>query len=200
MSHAWTRSLTWLLMAGGRSRRKSRERPRSSGTAPWSQRTPTTRRDQPEVTGRRRWLAVAVVAGLFAMHGLGMHGAHASEASAAMHSEPTSSAPAMGASAISTTRHDIGGAVPAGPVSADLSATPLAPANDGASDPSSGAGLLMLCLALLAFGMLWLRRRPNGRPARTVPRRPFKTRVAQLSVTARDLSPPLRAELSIWRC
>lgn len=200
MSHAWTQSLLWSLMASRTSRRKLRERTRSIGTAPWSQRTPTTRRDQPEVTGRRLWLAVAVVAGLFAMHGLGMHGAHASEASAAMHSEPTSSAPAIGASAMSTTIHDIGGAVPAGPVSADVSATPLASANDGPSDPSSGAGLLMLCLALLAFGMLWLRRRPNGRPAWTVPRRALKTGVAQLSVTARDLSPPLRAELSIWRC
>jgi hypothetical protein len=58
----------------------------------------------------------------------------------------------------------------------------------------------MLCLALLAFGMLWLRQRPKGRPAWTVTRRALRTRVAQLSVTARDLSPPLRAELSIWRC
>lgn len=153
------------------------------------------------MAGRRRWLAIAVIAGLFAMHGLGMHGAHASEGTSAMHSEPTSSAPAMVASGMSMTIHDGGGAVPAGPVSADLSATPLTSANDdGASVPFGGAGLLIMCLALLAFGMLWLRRRPNDRPAWTVPRRALEACVAQLSVTARDLSPPLRAELSIWRC
>lgn len=201
MSHAWTRSLTWLLMTGGRSRPKSRERPRSSGTAPWFRCTRMTCRDHFVMAGRRPWLAIAVIAGLFAMHGLGTHGAHATEGSSSMHSEPTSSVPAMGVSGTPMTIHDSGSAVPAGPVPADLSATPLASANDDrASVPSGGAGLLMLCLALLAFGMLWLRRQPNGRPAWTVPRRSLETRVAHLSVTARDLSPPLRAELSIWRC
>ncbi|PKH41766.1 hypothetical protein CXG46_07785 [Nocardioides alpinus] len=129
-----------------------------------------------------------------------MHGAHASEAPSAMNSASSSSAPAMPASGMSTTRHDADGAAPAGPVSADADATHLVSANDAASDPTGGAGLLMLCLALLAFGMLWLRRRPSSRPMWTVPRQTLEACVARLLVTARDLSPPLRAELSIWRC
>lgn len=60
--------------------------------------------------------------------------------------------------------------------------------------------MMGMCLTLLAFGVLWLRRWATSRPAWTLPRRLFAARVAQLPVTARDLSPPLRAELSIWRC
>lgn len=135
------------------------------------------------------------------MHGLGMHGAHSGEASSGMHAE-FSSAPGMSTPRMSATGHDDGVVVLAGgPLTADLDAITHGSANDESFDPSSGAvGLLGLCLALLAFGMLWLRRWTRGRPTWTVPRRALTARAAQLSVIARDLSPPLRAELSIWRC
>lgn len=152
------------------------------------------------MAGHHWWLAIAVVAGLFAMHGLGMHGAHSGEASSSMHSESTSSTPGMAVPGMSATGHDDGVAGLTGPLTADIGTTYFGSASDGATDPSSGAGLLGLCLALLALGVLWLRRWTSGRPSWTVPRRTLAVCVAQLSVTARDLSPPLRAELSIWRC
>lgn len=198
--HPWTRPLSWRVMATGTSRREGHEPTRSSGSAPWSQRTWTMCGESTVVAGRGWWLAIAVVVGLFAMHGLGMHGSHSGEGSSAMNSESISSAPGVTAPGMSATGHDGGVAGLAGPQTADVGTTYLGLANEGSTDPSSGAGLLGLCLALLAFGVLWLRRRTSGRPAWTVPRRTLEACVARLSVTARDLSPPLRAELSIWRC
>lgn len=150
--------------------------------------------------GRGWWLALAVVAGLFAMHGLGMHGAHSGEASSAMHSESISSAPDMATSMMSAVGYDGDVVVPTRSLTADVNATHLRSVKDESSDPSGGAGLLGLCLALLAFGLLWLHRHPSRRPAWILPRRTIEGCIAHLSVTARDLSPPSRAELSIWRC
>ncbi|PUA80781.1 hypothetical protein C7S10_13680 [Nocardioides currus] len=59
---------------------------------------------------------------------------------------------------------------------------------------------MAMCLVLLTLGVLWRHRAAWGCPAWTIPRHALAARVAQLPVTARDLSPPLRAELSIWRC
>lgn len=162
-------------------RRERRGPIRPNGSAQLLRRARTTFRNSTVVAGHSRWLAIAVVAGLFAMHGLGMHGAHSAGASSAMHSESISSASGMSAPGMPPAGHDDG-------------------ANGESSDPSSGAGLLGLCLTLLAFGVLWLRRWASGRPAWTIRRRALAARVAQLPTTARDLRPPLRAELSIWRC
>lgn len=145
------------------------------------------------------WLAVAVSAGMFAMHGLGMHGAHFSTSFSATHSESGSTAAGMTAPATPATGHDAG-AVIADPIIADLNAFPFGSATDKSPEPSGGAGLVGLCLTLLVFGMPWLRRWTRGRPALTIPRRALAARIVELLVTARNLSPPVRAELSIWRC
>lgn len=191
--YLWAWPVAWLVMARETSRRERREITRPNGSAPQPVRT--TFPDSSVVAGHNWWLAVAVVAGLFAMHGLGMHALHPGEPSSAMHSESISSAPAM-----SATGYDDGTAVLAVPLTAVLGVVSLGSATDKSPEPSGGAVLLGLCLTLLAFGVLWLRRWTRGRPAWTVPRRALTARVARLSVTARDLSPPLRAELSIWRC
>ena len=186
-------------MAGGVSQRERREVARAFGSAPRSRRVPEAIRDRTVLTARSRWLAIAVVAGLFAMHGLGMHGAHSAGASSAMHAESVSPArdmPAVGMSAAGS--HDGVTALPA--LTADMDAMGSGLAKDGSSDLPGGAGLVGLCLALLIFLMVWLRRWTSSRLAWIVPRRTLEACVAQLSVTARDLSPPLRAELSIWRC
>lgn len=190
------------MMATGTSRRERREITRPHGSAPRSTRVKTAIPGIALTAGHHRWLVVvAVLVGLFAMHGPGTHGAHAGEASAVMHPESVSSAPGMSTPGMSSTGHDNAGALAGGPLTADVDTIARGSADDESSDPASGAvGLLGLCLALLAFGMLWLRRWTAGRPQWTVPRRALTARVAQLSVTACDLSPPLRAELSIWRC
>lgn len=121
----------------------------------------------PAWTLRSAVLVVALVAGLFAMHGLGTHGAHAAEA------------------------------VPE--TSSSAHAAHHAPAE---SEPESegGAGLLGLCLVLLSAGLIWVWTRRGERlwwrTTRRVPDRRDLARPAR----ARGHSPPLRAELSIWRC
>lgn len=204
MRYLWTRPLPWAVMATGTSRRNRRETTRSDGSNPQLQRGWTTIRRTTIAAERRWWLALAVVAGLFAMHGLGMHGAHSGDASSTMHSSSISSAPdtpalEMSAQEMPAAKHN-GVADIAGLLAADAGAAHLGSAKDRSTDPSGGAGLLGLCLALLALGVLWLRRRPSRQPAWTVPRRKLEAHLARLSVTARGLSPPLRAELSIWRC
>ena len=207
---AWTRPLAWLVMATGTSRRGKREMARPNGSAQRSKRARTEFRHGAVALVPGWWLAGAVVAGLFAMHGLGMHGIHSGEASSPMHAESSSttsgmaalpeSPPDLSATGMSAAGHDDSGAEGAGTQPADLNAAFLGSATDTSPEPSGGAGLVGLCLTLLAFGALWLRRLTRGRPAWTIPRRALVARVARLPVTARALSPPLRAELSIWRC
>ena len=148
-----------------------------------------------------------MIAGLFAMHGLGMHGLHSAEASSSMHSAsgvgtsaPDTSVAKAPTARVTATGHDAGVAMQAEPPPAALDDTSLGSATSSSHEPSGGAALMGMCLTLLAFGVLWLRRWPSGRLAWTISRHAFVARVAQLLVTARDLSPPLRAELSIWRC
>lgn len=185
-------------MTGGVSQRERREVARAFGSAPQSRRVPQTIHDRTARTARNRWLAIAVVSGLFAMHGLGMHGAHSADASSGMHSESVSPARDMSASGMSAAvSHD--SVTILGAQAADVDAIGFGLAKDGSSDPPDGAGLLGLCLALLISLMMWLRRW-TSRQAWTVPRRTLWACIAPLSVTARDLSPPLRSELSIWRC
>ena len=178
---------------------------RLHGPAPRSRGARASYRQSAVAPAHGRWLAVAVIAGLFAMHGLGIHGLHSGEVSSATHSKSSSSspgmfAPATSATGMSATGHDDDAGVPAEPLPGALDATSLGSATDKSPKPSGGAGLLGLCLTLLAIGVLWLRRWIRGRPAWTIHRRVLAARVAQLLVTARDLSPRLRAELSIWRC
>lgn len=190
-------------------RREKRERARPHGPAPRSQRARKALRHGALSLVPGWLLAVAVVAGLFAMHGLGMHGLHSAEGTSSMHSAsrstlgtsaPGASLAEVPAAGMTSSGHDDGADSQADPPPADLDAASLESATGSSHEPSGGAGLLGMCLALLAFGVLWIRRWTRGRPAWTITRRAFTSRVAQLPVTARDLSPPLRAELSIWRC
>lgn len=197
----WIRPLPSSVMVRRTSRHKKREATRLDGSVSSfrRERTPDCART---VAGRRSWwLAIAVVAGLLAMHGFGLHGAHSAETSSAMHSESISTSPRMSTTPVSApeiqgARHSV--ATMTGLLS--VGTTDLGPPDDGATDPFSGAGLAGLCVALLALSALWLRRHPGVRPAWTVPRRTLAASLNHLAVTARDLSPPLRAELSIWRC
>ena len=151
-------------------------------------------------------MVIAVVAGLFAMHGLGMHDVHSMEASSADHS---------GASGSSTSAQQMG-AKDRGPDGDDATSVVVTDAGDrtGAvsnehgiklaptpeQSPSPGAGLLGMCLALLALGLLWRLTLSGRRLAWTIPRGALLDRVVALMVTARGPGPPLRAQLSIWRC
>ena len=143
------------------------------------------------------------------MHGLGMHGLHSAEASSSTHSAsgfnvgtsaPDTSVAKAPTARVTATEHDAGAAMQAEPPPAALDDASLGSATSSSHEPSGGAALMGMCLTLLAFGVLWLRRGTSGCLAWTISRRAFTARVAQLLVTARDLSPPLRAELSIWRC
>jgi len=148
-------------------------------------------------------MVFAVVAGLFAMHGLGMHGVHSMEASSAEHSGSSTSAQQMVAmdrgpdgddatSVVVTDAGDRTGAV------SNEHGIKLAPTPE--QSPSPGAGLLGMCLALLALGLLWRLTLAGRRLAWTIPRGALLDRVVALMVTARGPGPPLRAQLSIWRC
>lgn len=134
---------------------------------PWSGPRPATA--PPTWTLRSAGLVVALVAGLFAMHGLGTHGAHAAEA------------PAETPSATHSSPH----------ADAEPSSVPEA---------ESEAGLLVLCLALLSAGLVWLWTQRTGRFWWRTTRRVSVRRGLARPARARGHSPPLRAELSIWRC
>ncbi|GAB3262156.1 hypothetical protein GCM10027425_25940 [Alteromonas gracilis] len=67
-------------------------------------------------------------------------------------------------------------------------------------EPSDGSALLGACLALLVLGALWSASRRPGHVTWRAPRGTWTLALPQLCVTARDLSPPLRSQLSIWRC
>jgi hypothetical protein len=194
-------------MTTGASRRGKRERVHPRTFAPPSQRAFSALPHSVAKDGPGWWLAVAVVAGLLAMHGLGVHGLHFPDGASSRH--PTSSlgaarsAPIASTAEVSTagaTAVEHGDSVQAEPRTAGLDDASLVPATGTSHEPSGGDALVGMCLTLLAFGALWLRRWIGGRPVWTIPRRAFATLVAPLPVTARDLSPPLRAELSIWRC
>lgn len=196
-------------MATETPRRDKRERARPRGPAPPWQRARRALRHRSVSLGPGWWLAVAVVAGLFAMHGLDMHGLHSAEGTSSMHSAsrsnvgtsgPGASMVKVSAAGMTSSGHDDGAGLQVDSPPADLDAASLGSASGSSHEPSGGAGLLGMCLALLAFGVLWIRRWGRVRPAWTFPRRAFTSRVAQLPVTARDLGPPPRAELSIWRC
>lgn len=124
---------------------------------------------------------------------------HSASTSGAVMSKLDTATAEVSTAQMRVTGHDAGAAAQAETSPAYLDATSLESATGSSHKPSGGAALLGMCLALLAFGVLWLRRWTRGRRAWTIPRRAFTSRVAQLPVTARDLSPPLRAELSIWR-
>lgn len=196
-------------MTGGTARRIVGGMADSNRADPLSRRAPTPVPHSALSRGPGGWLVVAVVAGLFAMHGLGMHGLHSDQAPSSMHSAsssnvgtsgPDTSMAKVSASGMTATGHGDGAAAQAEPPPIDLGAAPPGSATGTSHKPSGGAVLLGMCLTLLAFGVLWLRRWITGRPAWTIPRHALGARIAQLPVTARDLSPPLRAELSIWRC
>lgn len=150
---------------------------------------------------RPAWFALVVIAGLFAMHGLGLHGVH----------QPSGVAPGTGESAAvpSVVPHDVERTAghsaqaahqePSGAGSwegvASQTDAPTAP-----HEPSDGSALLGACLALLVIGALWSASRRPGHVAWRAPRGTWALGRPQLCVTARDLSPPLRSQLSIWRC
>lgn len=123
------------------------------------------------------------------MHGLGM----SAEACATMHQGSD-----MAASQTSATGDHGDGAVTV--ELADRQAASLAPMADGSPEQSGAAGLLGLCLTLLSLGLLWLLGTAGRRRPWSLPRSAGTARSALLPVTARDLSPPSRAALSIWRC
>lgn len=176
-------------MTGKTSRWRAGGLGRSDGPFPLARRCRTEVRPRLAL-GKVWWLAFAVLAGLFAMHGLGAHGVHSSEASTAMHQANSHGAP------MPASEHLQGAAA----TSDDRLHAPSASEAEGTPGPSGGAGLLGLCLTVLAFGVLWLRRSSGFHHAWTWSRHALDPRPTSLRVTARSLSPPLRAELSIWRC
>lgn len=158
-------------------------------------------RGAPASGGRGRggwWLAVAVIAGLMAMHGFGTHGSHSAMISSEAHPAASSMlghspAPSLSSAQI-TTRH-----VAATTVSSDGGDLLEAAASALRSD-SGSSSLLSLCLALLVLGVHLLRSRTGSRVAWTVPRMTTALRCEALPATAHSLDAPSRAELCIWRC
>lgn len=203
---AWTPRLAWPVMATKTSLPGKRERARTHGSG---RNARTALRHHASAIRPGSCLAVAVIAGLFAMHGFGMHGLHSAKASSSMQSMSGSdvgtSGPDTFVATSSTARrtatgHDAGVAMQAVTPPAVLVDTSLRSVTGSSHEPSGGAALVGMCLTLLAFGVLWLLRWTGGRLAWTICRRAIAACVAQLVVTAHDLSPPSRAKLSIWRC
>lgn len=189
---AWTPLVPWTAMAEKSVRRMSRG---GAGPRRRAHRSMAVLRDTSAASGHRGWLAFAVVVGLFAMHGLALHGLHGSEASSSMSAGSTSSAdPRLAAHGHEEVAAQVA------PSGADKATMELGSAMTGASTSSGGVGILGLCLTLLSLGVLWLCRSTGGRRWWTVRRRALESCAVHLSATARNLSPPLRAELSIWRC
>lgn len=143
-------------------------------------------------------MAVAVIAGLMAMHGFGTHGSHSAITSSAAHHAAGSMLghspePSL-SSALSTTLQ-----VAETTVSSNGGALLEAVTSPLRSD-SGTSSLLGLCLALLALGVNLLLSRTGSRIAWTVPRMTTALRRDALRATANSLDPPSRAELCIWRC
>jgi hypothetical protein len=140
----------------------------------------------PQIATRlRRMLAVAVwvlvIGGLFAMHGLGGHGAGTHDG--------------MTMSAVSSADH-AGHAWMAHQADMD---EPAAPAVDSGADDGGGMGLIILCVAILAAALavfaLVLLRHLGRRPLCTLPRG-----FLDLVVVGRDPDPPDLLRLSVMRC
>lgn len=115
-------------------------------------------------------VALAVVAGLFAMHGLTQHGDHLATATATTHA-------AHG-----------------------LHATDTAAPDPAPADDPAGPGALALCLTVLAAAWLavWATARPRGGVLRTLV--PVVTAAPRPPVRARAPDPPDRWALSVCRC
>lgn len=171
--------------------------------------------------GRAWWVVLAVVAGLFAMHGLEMQGMHLGGNPSAMHSSTTTQSPdgdmpvmqpvavvasdALPGMDPRTVSEAYGQTAAALPDILAASGSAAEPEQGATGDPrqpapAQGMGLLGLCLALIAVGLLLYRSLSARRVAWATPRDFLSQRLATLAATARGPSPPLRAELSIWRC
>jgi hypothetical protein len=130
-----------------------------------------------------RWrtvlVAVALLAGLFAMHALTHHGEHV----------PSVTAGTPGTAGMADTGHGEHG---------EHGAPPEAPAEDH----HGSSGVMTLCLAMLAGAAAWLlatavRRRP-ARPLLLLPRRVLSGVLPPPG--GRAHSPPGRWDLSVCRC
>jgi hypothetical protein len=139
-----------------------------------------------------------VLAGLFAMHGLGTHGTHSGHTEPAAErvntvmpaTDHTGHVAPGGASESTTTR-------PMAEMTAALTAgaTAVMAAGDIGSAPGAALGLCLAILTALVAFALALRRR--GRLLTVVPAPGPQGACAW---AGRDPDPPQRAALSVWRC
>lgn len=132
-------------------------------------------------SGLRGLLVVcALVAGMFAMHGLAQHGDHLPTVASAPHAGHDSTVVAAPAAPLAGVT-----------LAADPAETP---------DPADGSGALALCLTVLVAACLAVGAsgRPRGGVLRTLSR--AMTPAPPLPVRARAADPPDRWVLSVCRC
>jgi hypothetical protein len=141
----------------------------------------------------RSWLLLGLVlAGLFAMHGLGTHGTYSPHRTDPLSGTSMSSAAPAG---VSHEGHDLGLGHEMAAVGADALEAVFAPAGDG----WAGGLLLGLCFAVLAatFGLLLTL---IARGGLTPLRLPVSAPVGPRTPRGRDPDPPDLARLSVRRC
>lgn len=142
------------------------------------------------------WLLLGLVlAGLFAMHGLGTHGTHNSHGTDPLAGASMSSAAPAGGSHVSHTRghgHDMAAV---GAMGADALAAIVADAGGG----RTGGLILGLCFAVLA-ATLGLLLSLIARRGRMPLRLPVSAPVGLRTPRGRDPDPPDLARLSVRRC
>ena len=164
-----------------------------TATQAWTKLTGPAR-PSPDAAAGQSWLLLGLVlAGLFAMHGLGTHGTHSTHGSDSM-ALATVSPPAP-----ADVSHEGHGPDHAPEQAAVMGVASLAPVVAGAGDGPTGGLLLGLCLAVLAaaYGLLLtLIARRGLAPLR----RPVPAPVVLRTPRGRDPDPPDLARLSVRRC
>lgn len=142
------------------------------------------RRINPRERASLFWVTAALIAGLFAMHGMGSHGVYDS------HGEPMrSSVDGTAATAAQLSPAETAALPGRGRIQHAITVP----------DPAS-SGVLGLCLTLLTglLVLMWLRR--ESRRLGPVAVDPASMSRRAHPVRARDPSPLRRSQLSIWRC
>jgi hypothetical protein len=172
--------------------------------------------------GRGSWVTtVAVVVGLFAMHGMGDHGVHTADhrqadgtvaATSGPHTRsgqtgPTPMTPGSGkgpqtpSHRLENDQRPVTETTGTNGSDADTSHARSQPMAASIPSPIGGGGVLGLCLTLLGSALvLWLLRLA-GRQTAPALAAPASERAGSVSpARARGSGPPLRSQLCIWRC
>jgi hypothetical protein len=172
--------------------------------------------------GRGSWVTVAVVVGMFAMHGMGDHGVHTADHRQADGTVAAASGPHTGSGqtgpAPMTPGSVKGPQTPSHRLESDQRPVTETTGTNGSDadasharssqpmaasipDPIGAGGVLGLCLTLLSSALILLLLRLAGRQTAPALAARASARAGTVSpARARGSGPPLRSQLCIWRC